>query len=483
MREYYRILCLQPTLMPKFYKKPSSLSRGMNFESVDPLVGREAIRNVPETFNLEGKKIVLSTIDIHGSYGGGIILLVLGEVIPNLGNDPPKKFVQTFFLARQQNGYYILNDIFRYIKYDAGESWDSAMHDAVEERTPAADATPLTVEALFGSSPKESSTIPLGEDQATSLQPPETGTPVSPPSPPPAADDKPQKQEPQTAATGAPQHADDKQHEGRAPAADAAPTGDIAPPAQKPAAAPQKPSYASLVADGGPPQVATQVPQQHSPIHKRPLKKFPANGSSSSYPNTQTRKEDHPRQSHKQGDHYPLSNYKMSVFVRGVPSGLAKDKLEQLVSRFGPLRSVTLTSNLMSAFVEFESSDSVEKAIGSKIEVDGSAPMIIEERKKLRSSQYLRHSKGHPRRGDDSQDLHSRSSPKQHRMRSGPSSASPATIHERPVSSAPQAEAPSYNPAPQKPPRSEGYVSDSEKHHPQQRSRKPSTSGLKKIAT
>jgi len=41
---------------------------------------------------------------------------VIGEM-SNQG-EPWKKFVQTFFLAEQPNGYFVLNDIFRFLKED-----------------------------------------------------------------------------------------------------------------------------------------------------------------------------------------------------------------------------------------------------------------------------------------------------------------------------------------------------------------------------
>jgi len=39
-------------------------------------------------------------------------------------SEPWRKFAQTFFLAEQPNGYFVLNDIFRYLKEDADEDED-----------------------------------------------------------------------------------------------------------------------------------------------------------------------------------------------------------------------------------------------------------------------------------------------------------------------------------------------------------------------
>jgi hypothetical protein len=36
--------------------------------------------------------------------------------------EPWRKFVQTFFLAEQPNGYFVLNDIFRFLKEETVES-------------------------------------------------------------------------------------------------------------------------------------------------------------------------------------------------------------------------------------------------------------------------------------------------------------------------------------------------------------------------
>jgi hypothetical protein len=44
-----------------------------------------------------------------------------------------KKFVQTFFLAEQPNGYFVLNDTFRFLKEENVEGDDS---DEGEEEIP-----------------------------------------------------------------------------------------------------------------------------------------------------------------------------------------------------------------------------------------------------------------------------------------------------------------------------------------------------------
>ncbi|CAI9755665.1 unnamed protein product [Fraxinus pennsylvanica] len=58
-------------------------------------------------------KAEIKTADAQDSYKGGVIVLVTGCLT---GKDNlRKKFTQTFFLAPQVKGYYVLNDVFRYV--------------------------------------------------------------------------------------------------------------------------------------------------------------------------------------------------------------------------------------------------------------------------------------------------------------------------------------------------------------------------------
>lgn len=55
----------------------------------------------------------IATVDTQESYGGGVHVLVTGYLT---GRDGVKRtFTQTFFLAPQETGYFVLNDMFRYV--------------------------------------------------------------------------------------------------------------------------------------------------------------------------------------------------------------------------------------------------------------------------------------------------------------------------------------------------------------------------------
>lgn len=107
----------------------------------------QEIHNKITTIGFEDCKVFIHSVDAQSSANGGIIIQVIGEM-SNRG-EPWKKFVQTFFLAEQPNGYFVLNDIFRFLKEENGES-DEGEQEAVQ--------VPVEVEQL--SAPPQQDTEP-----------------------------------------------------------------------------------------------------------------------------------------------------------------------------------------------------------------------------------------------------------------------------------------------------------------------------------
>src|SRR5882762_9631656 len=129
-----------------------------SFSSVCIANSLQEIHNKITSIGFEDCKVFIHSVDAQSSANGGIIIQVIGEM-SNHG-DPWRKFVQTFFLAEQPNGYFVLNDIFRFLKEETVESDDA--EEAAEPEV----------------APSESEPTP----------PPEAPqTPAREPSPPPAA--------------------------------------------------------------------------------------------------------------------------------------------------------------------------------------------------------------------------------------------------------------------------------------------------------
>lgn len=96
------------------------------------IVAPQAIQERIKDLDFQDCKVRVSNVDSQASYEN-IVIQVIGEISNKSGE--PKKFVQTFVLAQQPAGYYLLNDIMRYI--DEGE--EETTEGAAEETAPVAE--------------------------------------------------------------------------------------------------------------------------------------------------------------------------------------------------------------------------------------------------------------------------------------------------------------------------------------------------------
>lgn len=69
----------------------------------------------------------ISTIDAQDSFDGGVLVLVTGYLHHKDGGK--RKFTQSFFLAPQDNGYYVLNDMFRYVEESTAQQGNQDLPD------------------------------------------------------------------------------------------------------------------------------------------------------------------------------------------------------------------------------------------------------------------------------------------------------------------------------------------------------------------
>ena len=61
----------------------------------------------------------IKAVDAQESLCGGVTVLVMGHLTGRTGVG--REFVQSFFLAPQEKGYFVLNDILRYVGDGEGE--------------------------------------------------------------------------------------------------------------------------------------------------------------------------------------------------------------------------------------------------------------------------------------------------------------------------------------------------------------------------
>ncbi|CAE6441170.1 unnamed protein product [Rhizoctonia solani] len=128
--QYYTFVNKQPHRLHCFYTKNSTYIHGVEGEDSTSYHGQQEIHNKILSIGFQDCKVFIHSVDAQSSASAGIVIQVIGE-ISNAG-EPWRKFAQTFFLAEQPNGYFVLNDIFRYLKEESTGD-DDADEDVKEE--------------------------------------------------------------------------------------------------------------------------------------------------------------------------------------------------------------------------------------------------------------------------------------------------------------------------------------------------------------
>ncbi|KAL6526342.1 hypothetical protein OROMI_029982 [Orobanche minor] len=114
VEQYYQILHHSPELVYRFYQDTSVLSRPDMYGLMTTVTTTKSINDIICSLDYKNYKAEIKTADAQDSYKDGVMVLVTGCLT---GTDNlKKKFTQTFFLAPQDKGYYVLNDVFRYVE-------------------------------------------------------------------------------------------------------------------------------------------------------------------------------------------------------------------------------------------------------------------------------------------------------------------------------------------------------------------------------
>lgn len=96
----------------------------------------QAINDRILSLNYEDYTAEIKTADAQDSYEKGVIVLVTGCLTGK--DNVKKKFTQTFFLAPQdKGGYFVLNDVFRFV--EENESLENNSDSVVNETAPTAN--------------------------------------------------------------------------------------------------------------------------------------------------------------------------------------------------------------------------------------------------------------------------------------------------------------------------------------------------------
>ncbi|KAH6829689.1 hypothetical protein C2S53_016243 [Perilla frutescens var. hirtella] len=133
VEQYYHILHHSPELVYRFYQETSMLSRPDPNGLITTVTTMTSINDTICSLDYKNYKAEIKTADAQNSFKEGVIVLVTGCLTGKV-NLRRRKFTQTFFLAPQDKGYYVLNDVFRYV--------EDSEADVVTEVATVADDTP-----------------------------------------------------------------------------------------------------------------------------------------------------------------------------------------------------------------------------------------------------------------------------------------------------------------------------------------------------
>ncbi|XP_058736451.1 nuclear transport factor 2-like isoform X2 [Vicia villosa] len=114
VEQYYHILHQSPELVYRFYQESSVISRPDSNGLMTSVTTMKGINEKILSLNFKEFKAEIMTADAQKSHNEGVTVLVTGCLT---GKDNlRRKFAQSFFLAPQEIGFFVLNDVFRYVE-------------------------------------------------------------------------------------------------------------------------------------------------------------------------------------------------------------------------------------------------------------------------------------------------------------------------------------------------------------------------------
>ncbi|KAL2828138.1 hypothetical protein BJY01DRAFT_133173 [Aspergillus pseudoustus] len=402
VEQYYTTLSRSPDKLHHFYARRSQLVFGTEAESVPVAVGQRAIQEKIKQLDFQDCKVRVLNVDSQASFDN-ILVSVIGEISNK--QEPSRKFVQTFVLAEQPNGYYVLNDVFRYLVDDEEVTEDAAVEAPLEEpeleepSQPEVKATADVVEeSQVDNEPavaKVDEKLEEVEEAATKVDEeepaPQTNGTEHPESTEPAATNveaevlKPE--EPEEPASPKPTPTSTAQKEVQPPAKEVAPPSKAVPKtwaniASKigsaapvvpaiPVAAPVKPAPAATPAA----QPAAPAPAA-APVPAPATESVPSQPSSNDGSGWQTAGHDHKKSQARSAEDQNVLGY-----IKNVTEKVDANLLRQTLSRFGKLKHFDVSRQKNCAFVEFNDAAAYAAAVAANPHQIGTEQVNVEERR------------------------------------------------------------------------------------------------------
>ncbi|KAK3313530.1 ntf2 and rrm domain-containing protein [Apodospora peruviana] len=418
VEQYYTTLSKSSEKLHLFYGKKSQFIYGLEDEKVPIDTGRSAIQDRIKALDFQDCKVRVTNVDSQGSGESNILIQVIGE-ISNKGGEP-KKFVQTFVLAQQPSGYFVLNDILRYIKEEDDEEVEPEQGASAPAETelapePAVEAQPEVELPDEASQDKESA--PLDTEvidkkleevtPAAEAPAPATETPAEPATQ--ATPEAPKESEaipdPEKAAEEVEEEEVKKLEDPKAPTPTPAPVAAPAPKAAAPVAAePEKPkeppkmTWASRAAAAAGPKPVVPLPKTATPpapasrppapaaAAKQPVTSAPAAEKTpapaaaqdgNEWQTAETKRQNRPQ---SMSAATPEKDGTMA-YIKYVTEKVSDEELKGVLSGFGELVYFDINRQKNCAFVEFKNQAGYNAAVAANPHIVNGETIVVEQRR------------------------------------------------------------------------------------------------------
>ncbi|PON59369.1 Splicing factor-like protein [Trema orientale] len=358
VHQYYLILHKSPELVHRFYQDGSKLGRPEDNGIMSVTTTMQAINEKIVSLDYGKFSADITTVDAQDSYNGGVFVLVTGYLT---GKDNlRRKFTQSFFLAPQDTGYFVLNDVFRYVDDAGHQNGNQALVNDVE--------LPLTPE-------RDSSTVLENHTSEPAIE---------------VSDDVNEEE------VYDPENGEVEVEEEEAPLEEVV---DVIPDDQKMAETnskieevPKK-SYASIlkvmkesaVPSSAPPPPPLRTAQKNEePMSAALPPLLPLSDTVAPSANVNENGNNQENQEVEAESH--------SIYIKGLPLSATNSLLENEFKKFGPIKNngvqVRSQKGFCFGFVEFETASAVQSAIeASPITING-RPVVVEEKRSTNRGKF-----------------------------------------------------------------------------------------------
>lgn len=321
--------------------------------------GPEAIQAAVAKSNFAGCRFAIQNIDCLPSLNGGILVNVLGKMQSKTAQS--RAFAQTFFLAEQPSGYFILNDNLRFLAETVvEESGEPAAIEKVTEPALAASVAPVEKTAPVTAAPVEQS-VPEAPQETTIAATANEAAPVTEAPKPAKQVEKPVEEElPPSGPSSWAQLAAVQQSRWA--------SGVVAP------------AKGTSIVESKPAAPSASKPRQTNESKPRGTSSAPnANANEvkkSSVPSQSTT----PQQQQQQPKKIPFVP-EASLYVTGVTDALKSEDIKSVFSALGSLAHFDVNRRSGAAFVEYEDAGIAKLVLGQGSVCVNGVTLTVEKRR------------------------------------------------------------------------------------------------------